>query len=268
MNASTEKLLYLLYWNWDRFLTPTWHTVGESFEGWAYRRGFTRSLAALERRQFIESRGEAPKRGRSRFRSERSVRLTELGRLHALGGRDPVTQWNRDWDRQWRTVTYDLPAGEGTIRNRLRNRLRSLGFGLLQRSHWVRPDPLPPELAAEFRSAGDVQSLAVWDRAVPLGWTDAEIVAGAWDFSLVAERYERYFSVLERRPDLAGGNPTDFAAFQSWLSEEVRAWSAAVKGDPLLPKELLPRNYLGMEAWRRKLEAFSGLEVFPGTFGQ
>ena len=72
-------------------------------------------------------------------------RLSTQGRLHALGGRDPEERWARPWDGQWRLVLFDVPTGQNSQRERLRRYLRDKGFGYLQNSVWIRPDPLTEE---------------------------------------------------------------------------------------------------------------------------
>ena len=49
-----------------------------------------------------------------------------------------------------------------------------------------------------------------------------------------------------------------------WMSEEREAWLAAIRIDPLLPARLLPRNYLGQKAWRRRLQAIGGKRAASG----
>jgi hypothetical protein len=65
--------------------------------------------------------------------------------LHVLGGRDPEAQWARPWDGQWRLVLFDVPTGQNAQRERLRRYLRDKGFGYLQNSVWISPDPLTAE---------------------------------------------------------------------------------------------------------------------------
>jgi hypothetical protein len=62
----------------------TFRNLTSSFEGWAYREGLHGRLAALERRELLES---AAAEGGGPEASRLVVRLTEAGRLHALGGR-------------------------------------------------------------------------------------------------------------------------------------------------------------------------------------
>ena len=39
-----------------------------------------------------------------------------------------------------------------------------------------------------------------------------------------------------------------------WAAAERKAWLDAVTCDPLLPERILPSDYLGQWAWRRRVE--------------
>ena len=251
MRARTEELLYLLLWSWDRLQNPTWRNLDDSFEGWVYRKGLRRQLADLERRRFLESHPDL-----AEPRSPAPVlRLTQAGRLHALGGRDPEAHWRRPWDGCWRLIIYDLPAGEGTKRNRLRNLLRSRGFGWLQKSVWVTPGPLDGGRVLLSEGPVNVQSLVVLEARPIAGQTDAEIVAGAWDFLVINGLYAKHLEVLGRRPDGEVRGELAATALRDWSREERAAWLAAVSADPLLPQELHPTGYLGPKAWQARIAA-------------
>ena len=104
MRSKTDELLYSLLWTCDMIAQPTFRNLTDSFECWAYRNGFRQQLARLERQNLIESQGET--------RSDRAYRLTDKGRLQALGGRDPEERWGRHWDGKWRLVLFDYPQAK------------------------------------------------------------------------------------------------------------------------------------------------------------
>ena len=131
MKPRTEELLYFLMWNCDMLARPTFRNLTESFEAWAYRNGLNRQVAQLKRRHLLEA--QAGVEGGPAV-DARALRLTEAGRVHALGGRDPEAQWRRAWDGRWRMVLFDLPNARVAARNRLRRYLRLQGFGFLQNS--------------------------------------------------------------------------------------------------------------------------------------
>lgn len=252
MKAKTEELLYLLLWTCDMLVRPTFRNLTDSFESWAYRNGFDRQLDELEGRKLLESSTARPRVSES---PERILRLTEAGRLHALGGRDPEACWRRSWDGRWRLVLFDLPAAEGTQRNRLRNFLRSRGFGWLQNSVWVSPHPLAEQRALLAGSQINVESLLFLEARPSAGETDEQIVSGAWDFEKINLLYSRHQSVLEGLPTRGPGNEAGARALRQWSAKERVAWLEAMWADPLLPERLLPKGYLGQQAWMSRVRA-------------
>jgi DNA-binding transcriptional regulator PaaX len=252
MHAKTEELLFLLLWTCDMMAKPTFRNLTDSFEAWVYRNGLERQLDKLEERMLLETKTHISA-GRT---PDRIVRLTQTGRTHALGGRDPVACWSRPWDGCWRWALYDLPASQGTQRNQLRNCLRSHGFGWLQNSVWVSPHPLPKE----FLLAGtpiDVESLLFIEARACAGETDRQIVSGAWDFKRINQAYAEYLAVLDEFPAQWLVTETDAARLRHWLGKEREWWLNAISADPLLPEILLPRDYVGKKAWQRRLETLA-----------
>ena len=247
MKARTEQLLYLLLWSSEKLLRPTFRNLDESFEGWAYRSGFLREIALLEKKRFLERQpGNA-----------RIYRLTAKGRLRALGGRDPQTLWARGWDGRWRLVCFDVPIKENNQRLRLRRYLRSRGFGYLQNSVWVTPDPLNEEVRLLAATKAHVESLILFEGTACGGESDADIVAGAWDFGAINQLYDRHLKILEAQPSCNSSKKITAHALRSWAEAERLAWRNAIAMDPLLPQRLLPKEYLGKRAWRHRIEVLA-----------
>src|SRR5438105_1452333 len=110
-----------MLWSADHLMRPTFRNLTDSYEAWVYRNGWQRQAAALETQRLVE---------RDPFASDpRTYRLTQRGRIHALGGRDPELQWSRLWDGLWRIALFDVPIVENSRRDKLRHYLRARGFG-------------------------------------------------------------------------------------------------------------------------------------------
>jgi len=245
LRAKTEELLHFLLWTAETISRPTWRNLTESFEGWAYRKGLLRQLQRLEHQHWLE-RGPGPG-------GDRLYRLTEAGRLEALGGRDPEACWHRHWDGRWRLILFDVPEARRGRRIRLRRYLRDRGFGYLQNSAWITPDPLTEQRASLADGAVDVESLILLE-ARPCGdESDAQIVAGSWDFDSINRRYERHQEILKRRPRGGINSETSAKALLRWLRDELDIWMGALWHDPLLPDVLLPDGYLGRRAWEARM---------------
>jgi phenylacetic acid degradation operon negative regulatory protein len=239
----------MLFWTCHVLTRPTFRNLTDSFEGWAYRNGFLFELHRLEQQKFIEQQLTGL--------GDRLCRLTEAGCLRALGGRDPVAQWRRRWDGRWRLVLFDVTESRRGLRDKLRYYLRNHGFGYLQNSVWITPDPVDEERGYLADGPVDVESLILLEASPCAGETDSQIVAGAWDFDAVNRRYDKYDQVLTRRPRGRLDSESAAGTFRRWLREEMSAWQGAVELDPLLPECLLPAVYAGREAWNHRLEAMT-----------
>lgn len=249
MKAKTEELLYLALWACDTLSRPTFRNLADSFEGWAYRNGLRRQLYRLEQRQWLEARNSPT--------GDRLHRLTEAGRLQALGGRDPEACWRRRWDGRWRLVLFDVPEVRSSTRNKLRRYLQRRSFGYLQNSVWITPDPVQDERAILADGPVDVESLLLLEARPCAGESDAEIVAGAWDFAGINRGYACHREILLRRPGRRMDTEAAAKTFHRWLREERAAWLELMERDPLLPGALLPPDYTGRQAWRQRQEVMA-----------
>jgi phenylacetic acid degradation operon negative regulatory protein len=241
---KTEDLLCGLLWTCDMMTRPTLRNLTDSYEAWAYRNGFLQELYRLEKERFLERHGLGP--------DERLYRLTQHGRLHALGGRDPEACWARKWDGLWRLVIFDIPAAHVKTRFALHRYLRNHGFGCLQKSVWVTPHPVREESKEVAGFPIKAKSL-VFLQANPCGGEkNDQIVRASWNFNRINDLYAEYVAVARRRPKQPLTDPTAAKTFQSWAAEERQAWLAAISDDPLLPESLLPVDYIGRDAWAER----------------
>lgn len=220
------------------------HAAQAIWNRWFGSQRFHRKLAQFESHGWVE-------RGLDRGRGlDRVVRLTEAGRVAALGGLDPEENWRRKWDGRWRLVLFDIPESQRTHRTRLCRGLRQLRFGYLQNSVWVSPDP-QVEIARLLSGMKlDVEKLTIMEARPCGGESDADLVAGAWDFARINRDYEVYLEVLDGEPARMGSR-----AWKGWLEAEWKAWHRVLSGDPFLPASLLPSGYRGREASERRVRA-------------
>ncbi|HHY86471.1 MAG TPA: hypothetical protein GYA07_13200 [Verrucomicrobia bacterium] len=258
MKAKTEEFLYLFLWSADMAMRPTFRNLTDSFESWAYRKGLLKQLHRLEKQRLLERD--------ARHSEDRLYRLTAAGRLHALGGRDPEERWARAWDGSWRLVIFDVPCERDIERDRLRRYLRSKWFGYLQKSVWITPDPLEDEVAILGKGKINVESLVLLEARGCAGESDASIVQGAWEFDEINRCYERHLEILDRRPEGPLRTRAASNALARWAAAEREAWAEALSKDPLLPVRLLPPNYLGRQAWLKRVQVFQKAAAQLQTF--
>lgn len=247
-SETALETLDVLFWGMEVLRRPMGHPP---FEAWQRRYGSLSAIARLERAHLLQ---------REKHAKRLVYHVTDLGRLMSLGGRHPEQQWQRPWDGQWRMLIFDLPAGQKAVRGRLLRWLRRNGFGYLQDSVWIHPNPIP-ELAdalREFRY--DVESCTLLEAHCCAGYNNAALVSGAWKFELINKRYETLISqaegLLRHLPA-----PSDRELLQQRLREQRRGWRNATEFDPFLPQTLHPRDYLGPRAWDIHREVMSRLAM-------
>jgi phenylacetic acid degradation operon negative regulatory protein len=178
--------------------------------------------------------------------NRRFVRLTKAGRLAALGGRDPESEWGRSWDGKWRLIVFDLPVEERALRKRINRSLLACRCGRIQGSVWVAPS-VPDRARKAFREHGsDLSHLMVME-TVPVGRSlNRRMALAAWDFGKINRLYEAQMSIARKPPGVTESRKS----LQRWMKRENDAWLKAVWEDPLLPQALHPAGYLGVKAWK------------------
>ncbi len=246
MKAKSELILYHMFWMADVLMSPSMNRIGESFEEWAYKNGFHRQIKELEKRGFLES-DPAEKGGK------RVMRLTRQGVLRALGGADPAARWNRPWDGKWRMAMFDLPETKRALRNSLRNELRAARFGCLQGSVWLTPDPVEDLLGKFMKKSGEESRTILFFSGHPCdGAADADLVKAAWNFPAIHKAYRDYRTHIKHLPR-SGDEIRE--RLLDWGNVERDLWDRCMKLDPLLPRQLWPRRYLGETVWNERLRA-------------
>jgi phenylacetic acid degradation operon negative regulatory protein len=252
---KTEDWLALLLYGAELLLNPSPAKILGGYESWDYRRRLKRHLRRLEQRQLIQS---------SPLASGRKLRLTDRGRLVALGGRDPFDCWRRQWDGKWRIVMFDLPTRRQSARVRLIRWLRQRHFGYLQHSVWVHPHPVAQLRQVLKEWADDAETVMVMEANCAPGYSNAAIVVGAWDFTKINKGYQEYLIVADKESPLKRKVNSSEAALARWLRKERAAWLDAVSRDPLLPEGLSPQGYLGQQAAAARQAVLARVGEFLG----
>ncbi len=256
LKTQAEDWLSVLLWGAEKLLWPTWPKRFESYEWWQYKQRMRHHVRHLEQRRLLAREHRA---GRVVYR------LTELGRLTAMGGADPPRRWQRPWDGRWRMILFDLPVSHKRLRMRLWRWLRENDFGYLQNSVWIHPDPVEKitEALRDFRD--DVESFTVMEARCCRGYSDQAVVLGAWDFEEINRRHRAYLEIATADLERLTRGTLRPAELTLWLHRERSAWADALALDPLLPRVLHPPGYLGEKAWQARRAALSAITARVAT---
>jgi phenylacetic acid degradation operon negative regulatory protein len=149
---------------------------------------------------------------------------------------------SRGWDGRWLLVYVRIPDSDRRGRHVVRSRLTWAGFGSLGAGLWISPHPdREDEAIGVLREAGVSADAHVFV-ARRSGLADVRVmVAAAWDLGAIEAQYEGF--IEEFRATV----PADVLVRQVEL---VHAWRRFPSVDPVLPRELLPARWSGLEAAR------------------
>lgn len=158
-----------------------------------------------------------------------------------------------DWSRDWHIVIYNIPEDKRHQRNKLRRELTWMGCGAFNTAIWVSPYDVTSRVQSVSLRLGIEEYVQVF-RAHHLGFTDPkELVARCWDLEQINGQYasfiEKYKPLLDRdKKRLANWpevDPAECFTRRFMLLHEYREFPFV---DPRLPPELLPSDWLGVEA--------------------
>lgn len=140
------------------------------------------------------------------------------------------------WDGNWYLVNFDIPEKLRKKRDTFRDNLKILGFGKLQKSIWIYP----------YNLLGDVEKFAKENNLTPylilsisnkVGRIESKILAEKiWKISGIQKEYQDFISEFKEKE-----KPSLFELFFRYHSILIN--------DPRLPKELLPDDWVGDEAY-------------------
>lgn len=210
------------------------------FDGWYKKSNFGPTVSRLLSVGDIE---KIEKKGKVFYRltSRGTERLKQNVSLFKLA--------QRRWDGRWRIVIFDIQEGSRSLRDALRFKLLSLGFGMWQKSVYITPHNIEQEISQYFESKKLSPScVCLTARLSDLGDNKA-LAAKVWRLNELNEEYWGFIEdcgYLMRRAVREGVKEKEIGRL--WMS-----YRDLILADPSLPKELLPENWLAEKA-RKEFE--------------
>lgn len=142
----------------------------------------------------------------------------------------------KTWDKKWRVVIFDIQEKEKAVRDSLRQKLTSLGFGKLQESVYVSPLKILEDLN-EFLKNNGLSGRVMTFEAEQINASDHRLVANyVWRLDKLNNEYRQ---LLEKAED---GDLNKDRENRLKLKKE---YFELLLRDPILPKELLPKDWFG-----------------------
>lgn len=170
---------------------------------------------------------------------DRKYKITAAGRkrLEAL---IPFYDEERVWDKKLYLVTYDIVEAKKPDRELLREYLKKLGGGMLQKSVWLTVYD-PSEVLRKFiEERGLTASVLVscLGRGGNIGRESIKnVVARVFDLTELNQRYQEYLDEYRGKRRIN-------------RSQAIFAFLSVLRDDPQLPFTLLPPDWQGKKAYR------------------
>jgi len=166
-------------------------------------------------------------------------KITSLG-LKTLNRTININKINKKpWDKKWRIVIFDIEERSRNARERVRNHLRQLGFGLLQESVWISPHPVIDEIEELFKTENIEIGVLFFEAEKVGSYSNEEIAMKAWDLPAISERYSLLIENCKKNINV-NSSVVNTSFFGQYLE--------ILKEDPYLPDEILPADWGGREA--------------------
>lgn len=204
------------------------------FDGWYKRTSFG---PAVSRLLIVGNIEKIIKNG------ETCYRLTSAG-FDLLKESIPLYKLaSRSWDKKWRIVIFDISEKNRLSRDILRDKLFSIGFGRWQESVYITPHSVEQEIN-QFLKEEQLfpQAVCLMAGRNDLG-NDRKLAARVWRLNELNEEYDELIDDLKKVFLPAAGNGKN-----QKLHKLLRIYRDLILKDPMLPKELLPKGWLGERA--------------------
>ncbi|HLE49276.1 MAG TPA: PaaX family transcriptional regulator C-terminal domain-containing protein [Patescibacteria group bacterium] len=147
----------------------------------------------------------------------------------------------RTWDGKIYLITYDFPIDKNVERDNLRDYIKKLGCGILQKSVWITPYN-PTGLIESFVKGNNIDNELILISSLEKGETVgglnlSELLEKVYGLEELNNSYERFINLIKSREIKS----KDQIAF---------SYLAILRNDPQLPFEILPYDWKGDRAYR------------------
>ncbi|MBL7159086.1 CRISPR-associated endonuclease Cas2 [Candidatus Microgenomates bacterium] len=168
-------------------------------------------------------------------------RLTNSGRKEIVRDFPILSMQQKKWDKKWRLVIFDIPEKKRKARDALREKLLKLGFGKWQRSIYISPHNFSQDLREFLKNRGLVDKAFVLEANV-FSLIEARILAEkVWPLEKINSQYQKIID------QWVGREGKDEAELKRKIKDQ---YLKILTIDPLLPQELLPKDWLGEKVRR------------------
>ncbi len=109
-----------------------------------------------------------------------------------------VNSLTKKWNRKWVIVFFDIKEKSRSIRNRLCDKLRNLGFGMLRQSIWIMPLPIAKDIPEVIEAHQLSKSTFVLEVSHLFFGDQKELARRVWHLDVIESEYLKLRDELKR----------------------------------------------------------------------
>ncbi len=184
------------------------------------------------------------------------IRLTSRGNNKVVRDFPLISFQNRKWDKKWRVVIFDIQEFNKTVRDNLRQKLKELGFGMLQKSVFISPHDVLKDIAEFIESMGLDSFVYVFETSNLVVGDVKELAGKVWKLDILGKKYlelenrikdikNSYLISQRDRVNKLNATNRGEGRLGELINGAKRTYLEIALQDPFLPKELLPSDWLG-----------------------
>jgi len=184
------------------------------------------------------------------------IRITSSGAKMIQRDFPLLSLQNKTWDHKWRIVMFDIAEIQKKKRDYLREKLKELGFGMLQESVFITPHDILRDFLEYAESIGLRDSVDILEASYILG-EKKQLANRVWRLEDLSKKYLEIIQEIEELLEAAKVKNSHLIIISGrtkQLNNKVREikerYAKILLSDPFLPKELLPKNYSRDQAGR------------------
>ena len=174
------------------------------------------------------------------------IRITSLGTKMTQRDFQLICLQNKPWDGRWRIVMFDVAEVQKRKRDYLREKLKELGFGMLQESVFLTPHDVIKDFSEYVESIGLRDSVDVLEASYILG-DSRGLAKRIWKLEELSKEYLEIIQEIQKIQKLKNSHLTIARYRSKQLNNKIRAvkekYIKTLLSDPFLPSALLPKNY-------------------------
>lgn len=172
------------------------------------------------------------------------LRLTSQGSKKITRDFPLISLQRKSWDKNWRVVIFDIEEKRKNVRDKLRAKLKELGFGMLQESVFISPHDVAEDISEFIEHIGLKDVSYVFETNTFLVGDQKELARKVWKLDFINERYKILIGKIENiHLNLQRGRVNKLN--RGNVDRIKKEYLEIVLQDPFLPKELLFSDWKG-----------------------